>query len=313
MPHLTSPSHCSFFSHHIFTYSPLALFRLPNTFKTLDDSTARSSRTRWPRTPRTKATIRIRNTTVLAEADGRMGRDDSIRINADCDPSEEAVGDAVTEVDVVEHGIRGSGGLGEDSVVGIKQKLLCVGGVGLDGFSVVYEFLVKVELADVRDVAAGEGLVLCVDGRINVGKHCVVVSWDSGWSAIVTLTVDVRGTSGVVAWECRVELQDTVLIGELDTTEHGIVDVARISRVAVAVGNYTTVHAGTVAVPGFESNPGDRLASCGVDDLDIECQGHARVAISDVLTDIFARDPCMGCELWERRCFGGTTYSMGLQ
>lgn len=120
------------------------------------------------------------------------------------------------------------------------------------------------------------------------------------------------GASSVVAWKCRVELQDTVLVGELNTTEHSVVDVARISSVAVAISNNTTVHAGGIAVPGFEGDLRDGLASCGVDDLDIECQGHTRVTISDVLTDILARDPYTKCQSYKRKTGDGTTYSMGL-
>lgn len=83
--------------------------------------------------------------------------------------------------------------------------------------------------------------------------------------------MNVSGASSVVAWKCRVELQDAVLVGELNTTEHSVVDVARVSSVAVATSNNTTVHAGAIAVPGFKGDLRDWLASCGVDDLDIEC------------------------------------------
>lgn len=103
--------------------------------------------------------------------------------------------------------------------------------------------------------------------------------------------MNVRGASGVVTGEGCVELQNTVLIGELDATEHGVVDVAGIGSVAVTASNYTAVHTGTIAVPGLEGNLRNRFASRGVDDLNVERQRYTRVAVSNILADILARDP----------------------
>lgn len=105
-----------------------------------------------------------------------MGVDDSSRINPDRNPSEQALLNAITKIDVVEHRIRVLGFLGKDAVVGVQTQLLRVGGVGLDGFGIGDELLVEEQLADVRDVATGEGLVLLVDGRVDVCKDCRRVS-----------------------------------------------------------------------------------------------------------------------------------------
>lgn len=103
--------------------------------------------------------------------------------------------------------------------------------------------------------------------------------------------MNVSGASSIVARESSVKLQDSVLIAELNTAEHGVINVGCVSRVSVSVSNYATVHAGGIAVPGFERNLRNGLAGRGIDDLNIKCQRHARVAISNILTNVFARNP----------------------
>jgi len=66
--------------------------------------------------------------------------------------------------------------LGEDAIVGVEEQLLRVGRVRLDGFGLSDEGLVEEELADVRDVATGQGLVLLVDSRVDVCEDCMRVS-----------------------------------------------------------------------------------------------------------------------------------------
>lgn len=105
--------------------------------------------------------------------------------------------------------------------------------------------------------------------------------------------MDVGSASSVVAGESRIELQDSVLVAELDTAEHGIVEVGCIGNVAVTVCDNATVNTSGVAVPCLESNLRDWLASVGIDELDIESQRHTWVAIGNVLADVFARDPCV--------------------
>ena len=125
--------------------------------------------------------------------------------------------------------------------------------------------------------------------------------------------MNVGGASSVVTGESCVELQDSVLIGELDATEHRVVDVASIGSVAVAVRNNASVHTSAVAVPRLEGNLRDRLASRGVDNLDIERQGHTRVAVSNILTDILARNPCRKRQSWKVSVHEEVAYSMDLR
>ncbi len=113
--------------------------------------------------------------------------------------------------------------------------------------------------------------------------------------------MNVSGATSVVTWEDCIKLQDTVLIAELNAAEHGVVDVACIGRVAVAFIDDTAVHTSAVAVPGLKRNLRHRLASVGVDDLNIDYQRYTRVTISDVLTDELAGNPFVSsqCLLWQ--------------
>lgn len=67
-----------------------------------------------------------------------------------------------------------------------------------------------------RDAATGDG---------SVGEF---------GSILVKNNVDVVGTTRVVTWEDGSELDDTVVISLLDTTEESLVQVGRVVRVAVA-------------------------------------------------------------------------------
>jgi hypothetical protein len=102
--------------------------------------------------------------------------DDRGRVNANSDPGEDAVLDAVAEVHVVEDGIGVGGLVSKDTVVDVEQELLCVRGVWLKSLGLVDELLVEEELADMGDVATSEGLVLSVDCSVDVRKNCSVVS-----------------------------------------------------------------------------------------------------------------------------------------
>lgn len=61
-----------------------------------------------------------------------MGINDSCGIDTNGNPAEDALLDAITEIDVVEHRIGGLCFLGEDAVVNVEEERLLVGGVGLE-------------------------------------------------------------------------------------------------------------------------------------------------------------------------------------
>lgn len=92
--------------------------------------------------------------------------------------------------------------------------------------------MVEEDLADVRGGSATVGAV-AEDGAVEVSQD-----------------VDVGGTAGVVTWEDGGELGDTVILGGLETTEEGGVDVRGVRAVTVAACDNAGVDTGGVAVWG---------------------------------------------------------------
>jgi hypothetical protein len=76
----------------------------------------------------------------------------------------------------------------------------------------------------VRDVAASESVI---------GKHV---------SAGVDQNVGVGSARGIVPWEEQLDLNDALVIGGLDSSEPGVVEITRIVRIAVTVANSATVN-----------------------------------------------------------------------
>lgn len=152
--------------------------QLPNSLLRLPSSTHATRRPRSPREPPrrtwssrpTSTTARVRHAAILAKANRGPRRRNRTGINAHGNPPEDTLLDALAEVHVVEHGVRGGCFLGEDAVVDVEEEFLRVGRVGRAGFGGGDEGLVEEELADVGDVAAGEGLVLLVDGGVDMGE-----------------------------------------------------------------------------------------------------------------------------------------------
>lgn len=101
----------------------------------------------------------------------------------------------------------------------------------------------------------------------------------------------VCSASSVVTGEGCIELQDAVFVAELNTTKHCVVNIACIGRITIAASNHAAVHTSAVTVPKLKCYLRDWLAGLGVNDLDIESQWYARIAVSDVLADVFARYP----------------------
>jgi hypothetical protein len=103
--------------------------------------------------------------------------------------------------------------------------------------------------------------------------------------------VDVDSAASVVTGHDGVERDNTVFITVLDTTESGVVLGQGVVGVAVATSTNTTVDTGGVAVPGLDSDVGERPASGGVNELDIKGQGNTGLVVGDVLTNKLTRNP----------------------
>lgn len=110
--------------------------------------------------------------------------------------------------------------------------------------------------------------------------------------------VDMGSTSGVMAGEDGLETGNSILIGGLDATKPGVVDVGGISGVAVAAGDDTAIHTSGVASPRLEVNIGNRVACVDVDDLVVDKELNAFLVLNEVFTHVFAGNIyCCSCQL----------------
>lgn len=190
-------------------------------------------------------------------------------------PGEEAVLDAVAELDVVKEGVGGAVGLGlggDDAIVGVGGVGLGVGVVGVEQLDLVADGLVPEGLADVRGGQVVDGAVLA-DGGV-----------------LVQDGVDVDGAAGVVAREEGVEGGDALLVGGLEAAEEGLVEDRGVLRVAVAGVGGSGVDSGRVAAEDLEVGADDGLAGVHVDDLEVVVDGDALLVVDEVLTDVLAGD-----------------------
>lgn len=94
-----------------------------------------------------------------------------------------------------------------------------------------------------------------------------------------------------MAGEGRIKLQDSILVGKLNATEHGIVNVCCVGLISVSASDNAAVNTSGVAMPGLKRDFADRIAGVDINELNVECQRNARVTVSDVFTDILTRDP----------------------
>lgn len=191
-------------------------------------------------------------------------------VDTNLDPGEETVGDILAQVDELGEGVVGLVGL-EDGphVLGVGGDLDGVGVVGGEFLDGLAQRLRPEELADVGDGSIPDG-----DGAIgHQGRVCV------------RQQVGVDGTALVVAGEDGLELDDTVVVGELDTTEEGGVQ-------AGLAGLDAGVDTGGVAVPDVDGDLGDGIAGVDVDVLDLEEDGDtvAELGLDDVGAHVLADD-----------------------
>lgn len=145
-------------------------------------------------------------------------------VDTDLDPGEQAVLDAVTEVQELREGVVGAGGLLDTPhIVGIAGNVLGVGGVGIGVLNGGAQDLVPEELANVGDAAGAhlKGAIVTVDGRVEVSQQ-----------------VGVDGAAVVVTGEDGLEGDNTILIGLLDTAEEG--RVPAVGGVVATGGDTTT-------------------------------------------------------------------------
>jgi hypothetical protein len=121
------------------------------------------------------------------------------------------------------------------------------------------------------------------------------------------LTVDVGSTSGIVARNDGIKLENTIFIGRLNATKHGAVDViiVRVSkgstRAHTSIDTLQSVSLryffrrfrhgntyGRVAMPQIKVDVRDGLAGVDIKDLNIKSQSDTRLILSYILADQLA-------------------------
>lgn len=222
--------------------------------------------------PLQRRRVRVGNATGLVVEDSRSDGPALGGVDTERDPGKETISQLVTEVGELVERVHtlGSGLLGQDAVVGVGGDLLGVIGVRVDFVSSVDQVLVEEGLTDMAgaDIVA-EGAVL-VDSDVGVDQD-----------------VNVGSTAGVVTGEDGVKLGHTIVVGLLDTTEEGLVNIGSIAGVTVAFGHNTGVDAGGVAVPHLKVDVGHRLASVDVNHLVVDGGGNTLLSLDNVRADVF--------------------------
>jgi hypothetical protein len=94
----------------------------------------------------------------------------------------------------------------------------------------------------------------------------------------------------IVARKDGLKLYEARFVGLLQAAKGVVVEIARVSGVAVAICYDAAVNASCVAVPDVHVCGRHRLASRSVDDLYVENQRSALLAITDVTADQLTTD-----------------------
>lgn len=90
-----------------------------------------------------------------------------------------------------------------------------------------------------------------------------------------------------------VELGDTILIGQLNTSEPGFVQDGDIVRVAIAAVIGTGVNTSSITVEYLVKGTDDRLTSTGIKNLEIVMYGDAFHIFSEVGANVFTGNICI--------------------
>lgn len=97
-------------------------------------------------------------------------------------------------------------------------------------------------------------------------------------------------TAGVVSRHDRLVLSDAVNVSLHDSTQERCVQVGQIVRVAVARSRDARVDSRGIAVPEVHVDGRDRLASAGVDELDVQIERNTLLAVRNIAADQLAID-----------------------
>lgn len=180
-------------------------------------------------------------------------------------------------------------GLSKAPIDGVGDHPLMIGCVDGRFVHLIREDLIVVYLPDLR---SGPGQVRAV------GEHPVFGSVHIAFELIPVhlRPVRVRGDVSmsraalVMPGEQGRELDDTVLVGQLQTTRMGAIDVAGIVSVSVSLVDQTAIDPTGVRVPEVDHDVWQWLTGHEIEDLDIQNEVYARLLLPDIAADVFSRD-----------------------
>jgi hypothetical protein len=130
-------------------------------------------------------------------------------IDTQSDPSKKTVFNSITKVGILKEWVRVRvlGLVLDDMVIGVLCDSNSAGIVGIGSLNGVDKFLVKKQLANVRDMPTSEGVI---------GQHVSICVRDN---------VDMGSSARVVTREQSLELGNALGIGLLNTTQESLVQV----------------------------------------------------------------------------------------
>lgn len=195
-------------------------------------------------------------------------------VNTISQPAKDTLRNSVTKQSPLNNGVVVLvSSLSKNVVTSIGHQLLSVSVVRSKTLNLVDQVLVEVGLADMAAVdIVSKGLVL---EQSSVG---------------MSEKVNVGSAAGVVAWEEGLKLRNTILVGLLDTTAKGVVDVSLVVDVSVTLVVHTSIDTSGVAVPDIEIQLGYRLAGLNVDDLVVENEVNTLLVLLEVATNGLTTD-----------------------
>lgn len=99
-----------------------------------------------------------------------------------------------------------------------------------------------------------------------------------------------RLTAGVVSRNDRLVLSDTVDVGLHDSAQECCVQVGQVVRVTIARCCDAGVDTSRIAMPEVHVDRRNRLASAGIDELDVKVERNALLTVRDVAANQLAID-----------------------
>jgi hypothetical protein len=171
--------------------------------------------------------------------------------------------------------------------LGIQGLFLVVSVVGRCLFDLAEEVLLDVELADVRDCTALDGVVGEEFGAVvNDGWIWLGMSGRNG--EVGMLTVEVVGTANIVARNHGDEGSGAVGGGGCKPAK-GV--AGERGAVAIAFGLDASVDTGGVAAPELDVGICDGLTAWSVDNIDVEMGDGTLLTAEQVLSNKLASNP----------------------